>query len=188
MEANGKPTVIFVCSGNSARSVAAEYLAMKHFGSFANFLSAGTNVRRDRPKEGVISALKDTAMLEIPDDIQCRRLFDLLDKQFPRDVVSAAGVGRLAAVIIMCCNAAQDCPQIEEKLPAECCLITEMVTGPMEMMQLCNLNGGCEERGPADEDAVYSDFVSNIDVWIQSTLPTIIPSIITPVETVAIVA
>jgi hypothetical protein len=196
-----KPTVIFVCSGNSARSVAAEHLANKYWSDRANFMSAGTNVRRSRPKEGVITALKDGAMIELPDDLQCRTLFDVLDQQFPKDPgesLVCCTSGRLAAVIVLCCKALEDCPNIEERLPQDCTLIKEILKGPMEMMDgvhgagagFCSLEGGCDSVLHATkvdkglfcrtdaEAAVFSEFVSNMDGWVKSALPAIIPSVL----------
>jgi hypothetical protein len=162
------------CSGNSARSVAAEYLSQKFWPGKADWLSAGTNVRRDRPKEGVIRALREVSKLDISENIQTRKLSDLLCQ--PEDSPSTGTIsGRLMAVILLCSNADSDCPHLDKTLPSCSFLIKESVPGPMEMIQQ---SCGPEVGKDADVEKIYQEFIKNMEEFVLERLPLLLPELL----------
>jgi arsenate reductase len=92
-----KPIVLFLCTGNSARSQMAEGLLRAKAGALFEARSAGTT-----PAEAV-HPLAVQAMEEIGIDISAQR---------PKDV--AAFLGRLPVrhLIIVCASANQRCPSV----------------------------------------------------------------------------
>lgn len=92
-------SVLFVCTGNTARSAIAEALLRRHSGGRAEAVSAGT-----RPKPGIHP--NTTRVL--------RELFGLdISGQRPRDLETLAG-RRFDAVVTLCDKAREVCPDFGE--------------------------------------------------------------------------
>src|SRR6476620_2301084 len=93
----GKPMILVLCTGNSARSQMAEAFLRKYKGDRFTVASAGT-----QPKPQV-HPLAVRAMTEIGIDISAQR---------PRDSKDFLGKVPVQHVLIVCDNANQSCPRI----------------------------------------------------------------------------
>lgn len=175
MDANiSLPTVIFVCGGNSARSVAAEHLCNKIWGDKCVWTSAGTEIKRNRPKEGVIRALKEVANIEMEDDILCRNLDDILTQ------LSNKEDAKLLAIIVLCCNA-KICPRVQRLIPVGTSIMREPVIGPMALLaNSCALDvcGAPPPDGEEDAEEVYKNFVISMEDFVRQRLPVLLPEVL----------
>ena len=89
-----KPTVLFLCTGNSARSQMAEALLRKHAGDQLEAFSAGLEPKGIHP-------LTRKVMQEIGVS---------LEGQFSKDVRQYLGKSNFSYVITLCSDAEQNCP------------------------------------------------------------------------------
>ena len=92
-----KPKVLFLCTGNSARSQMAEGLLRALAGDQFEVFSAGTE-----PKNGILPEVRE-AMREIGVDISSQR---------PKSVNEYLGKAVFAYVITVCADAEQNCPAV----------------------------------------------------------------------------
>jgi protein-tyrosine-phosphatase len=60
-----RPRIIFVCSGNTCRSVLAEFIARLRFGTLAEFESAGVSPGTIADTENAIYTLKDRFNIDV---------------------------------------------------------------------------------------------------------------------------
>jgi hypothetical protein len=177
-----RPKLSSRCSGNSARSVAAEYLSQKFWPGKADWISAGTNVRRERPKEGVIRALREVSKIDIGENVRTRKLDELLSQPEEDSQPPSTGTirGRLLAVILLCCNADLDCPHLDKSLPSGSFLIKEPVPGPMEMIQR-SCGGPADDGGGKDAEAIeriYQEFTRSMEEFVLQRLPLLLPDLL----------
>ena len=91
-----KPNVLFLCTGNSARSQMAEGLLRHRAGDQYNALSAGTS-----PK--TLNPLAVQVMNEIGIDISQQR---------SKDLVEFLGKVAIPHLVVVCGNAAETCPRV----------------------------------------------------------------------------
>ena len=89
-----KPTVLFLCTGNSARSQMAEALLRKHAGDRLEAFSAGLEPKGIHP-------VTQKVMQEIGVS---------LEGQFSKDVRQYLGKSNFSYVITLCSTAEQNCP------------------------------------------------------------------------------
>jgi arsenate reductase len=92
-----KPKVLFLCTGNSARSQMAEGLLRALAGNHFEIFSAGTE-----PKNGILPEVQE-AMREIGVDIS---------SQYPKSVTEYLGKKVFAHVITVCADAEENCPAV----------------------------------------------------------------------------
>ena len=92
-----KPHVLFLCTGNSARSQMAEGLLRALAGEQFEVFSAGT-----KPKNGILPEVQE-AMREIGVDIS---------SQYPKSVTEYLGKAVFAHVITVCADAEDNCPVV----------------------------------------------------------------------------
>jgi len=92
-----KPHVLFLCTGNSARSQMAEGLLRALAGEQFEVFSAGT-----KPKNGILPEVQE-AMREIGIDVSGQR---------PKSVMEYLGKAVFAHVITVCADAEENCPAV----------------------------------------------------------------------------
>lgn len=92
-----KPKVLFLCTGNSARSQMAEGLMRALAGEQFEVFSAGTE-----PKNGILPEVQE-AMREIGIDVSSQR---------PKSVMEYLGKAVFAHVITVCADAEENCPAV----------------------------------------------------------------------------
>jgi arsenate reductase (thioredoxin) len=92
-----KEKVLFLCTGNSARSQMAEGLLRSMAGGQFDVFSAGTE-----PKDGILPEVQ-TVMREAGIDIS---------SQYPKSVTEYLGKAVFAHVITVCANAEEHCPVV----------------------------------------------------------------------------
>jgi len=92
-----KPHVLFLCTGNSARSQMAEGLLRALAGEQFEVFSAGT-----KPKNGILPEVQE-AMREIGIDLSGQR---------PKSVMEYLGKAVFAHVITVCADAEENCPAV----------------------------------------------------------------------------
>ena len=92
-----KPHVLFLCTGNSARSQMAEGLLRALAGEQFEVFSAGTE-----PKNGILPEVQE-AMREIGIDVSGQR---------PKSVMEYLGKAVFAHVITVCADAEENCPAV----------------------------------------------------------------------------
>lgn len=92
-----KPKVIFVCTGNSARSQMAEGLLRMMAGDSLDVFSAGTE-----PKGRILPEVRDVM----------REAGMTMAGQFPKSVVEFMGKETFDFVITVCSEAEQNCPAV----------------------------------------------------------------------------
>jgi arsenate reductase len=92
-----KPKVLFLCTGNSARSQMAEGLLRALAGEQFEVFSAGTE-----PKNGILPEVQE-AMREIGIDVSGQR---------PKSVMEYLGKAVFAHVITVCADAEENCPAV----------------------------------------------------------------------------
>lgn len=92
----GKETVLFLCTGNSARSQMAEALLRRHAGDRYEVLSAGTEPKGIHP-------MTRTVLDELSIDI---------GGQYSKGVETYLGKVRVHTVITVCARAEKSCPMV----------------------------------------------------------------------------
>jgi arsenate reductase (thioredoxin) len=92
-----KPKVIFLCTGNSARSQMAEGLLRAMAGEHFEIFSAGTN-----PKGGILPEVKQV-MGEVGIDVS---------NQWSKSVTEYLGKVNFGYVITVCADAEENCPAV----------------------------------------------------------------------------
>ena len=92
-----KPHILFLCTGNSARSQMAEGLLRALAGEQFEVFSAGT-----KPKNGILPEVQE-AMREIGIDVSGQR---------PKSVMEYLGKAVFAHVITVCADAEENCPAV----------------------------------------------------------------------------
>ena len=92
-----KPKVLFICTGNSARSQMAEGLLRSIAGEPFDVFSAGTE-----PKGGILPEVKEV-MREVGIDIS---------SQWSKSVMEYMGKVNFAHVITVCADAEENCPVV----------------------------------------------------------------------------
>ena len=92
-----KPHVLFLCTGNSARSQMAEGLLRALAGEQFEAFSAGTE-----PKNGILPEVQE-AMREVGLD---------MSGQWPKSVTEYLGKAVFAHVITVCADAEENCPAV----------------------------------------------------------------------------
>jgi arsenate reductase len=92
-----KPKVIFLCTGNSARSQMAEGLLRAMAGEYFDVFSAGTN-----PKGSILPEVKQV-MSEVGIDIS---------GQWSKSVTEYLGKVNFGYVITVCADAEENCPAV----------------------------------------------------------------------------
>jgi arsenate reductase len=92
-----KPNVLFLCTGNSARSQMAEGLLRALAGDHFEIFSAGTE-----PKNRILPEVQE-AMREIGVDIS---------SQYSKSVMEYLGKAVFAHVITVCADAEENCPAV----------------------------------------------------------------------------
>jgi arsenate reductase len=90
-----KPNILFLCTGNSARSQMAEALLRKHAGDYFEAFSAGTE-----PRQEVFSPVVEV-MQEVGIDISNHK---------PKAIEGFLGRVHFASVIVVCSDAEKNCP------------------------------------------------------------------------------
>ena len=97
MSEGSQGTVLFLCTGNSARSQMAEGLLRNMDGHNFEAISAGLEPNRE------VHPLAIRAMAEIGIDIS---------KQHPKDITKYLGRSMVSYLVIVCDHAAQHCPTV----------------------------------------------------------------------------
>lgn len=92
-----KPKVLFLCTGNSARSQMAEGLLRALAGEQFEVFSAGTD-----PKNGILPEVQE-AMREIGINVSGQR---------PKSVMEYLGKAVFAHVVTVCADAEENCPAV----------------------------------------------------------------------------
>ena len=142
---HGKTSVLFLCTGNSARSQMAEALLRHHGGEQFEALSAGTH-----PKP--VHALTFKVLEEAGVNIAGLRSKDIMD---------FLGRRHIGYVVIVCADAAAECPTVWP--------------GADQTVHLrCDDPAACKGT-PDEQLQEFRRIRDEIEAWVREWIPTVAP-------------